>query len=89
MDKPTPFTLIKPRTLGAYMFAEKFFEIASGRKKLRKTCGTSTTGKCCFIMKATLYDIIVFPGAAAVDLHNGKSILLVEKGKAPTIVKKN
>lgn len=87
MDKPTPFTLIKPRTWGAYMFAEKFFEIASGAQEITQDLWNFNDREVsCFIMSDFIRHNSISCAAAA-DLHNGKSILLVEKEKAPLVKK--
>ncbi len=85
MDKPTPFTLIKPRTWGAYMFAEKFFEIASGAQEITQDIWNFDNREIsCFIMSDFIRhkDISC---AAAVSLYDGESVLLVEKGQAPLV----
>ena len=98
MDKPTPFTLIKPRTWGAYMFAEKFFEIASGAQEITQDLWNFNDREIsCFIMSdfirhnsiscAAAVDLHSISCAAAADLHNGKPILLVEKEKVPFVKK--
>jgi len=87
MDKPTPFTLIKPRTWGAYMFAEKFFEIASGAQEITQDLWNFNDREVsCFIMSDFIRHNSI-SCAAAVDLHNGKSILLAEKEKVPFVKK--
>lgn len=87
LEKFVPFSIEVPPSWDAHTFTEAFFEIAAKTREItRYLWNVNNREISCFIMSDFIRHNSI-SCAAAVDLHNGKSILLVEKEKAPLVKK--